>query len=91
MDNYRVVDMNADGTLVGLRDQAGANHIASLSVRSLQLDDQIDGSPARPGVQMFMSRDCTRLHRLNMLHINCAQLLMLRSMHGAALAESAGD
>lgn len=83
MDNYRVVDFSADGTLVGLRDQMGGNHIASQQVPSLQLDDLIDGGPARPGVQMFMSKDWLRIHRLTMLHLGCSQDDMLRHMHPA--------
>ena len=72
MDHYRVVDISADGFLVALHDHRGGNHIASLSVPSLQMGDEIQGGVARLGMQLFMSSDCTRIHRLTMLHIGCA-------------------
>ena len=87
MDSYRVVDINEDGTLVGLRDQLGGNHIASLTVPTLQLDDLIDGDVARSGTQMFLSRNRMRIHRLQMLYVGCAQLQMLSHMHPMATAE----
>lgn len=78
VESYRVVDISADGILIGLRDGQGGKHLARLATPTLALNDEVFGSAARLGFQLLMSHNCTQFHRMTMLQVGCPRLFMLR-------------
>lgn len=85
--NYRVIDISANGELVGLLDEAGHNHVVRPDLPTLALHDELMGAVAHPGVQLLMSRGAQQFHRVTMEYVNCAQIVMLNRMHPEATAD----
>lgn len=86
MKHYRVIDLNAAGGLIVLSDSEGRHHLASLGLPSLQLEDEISGDLLHLGVQLMISHNATRGHRVTVKQLDGVRPEMLRHLHPVAMA-----
>ena len=86
MKHYRVIDLNAAGGLIVLSDSEGRHHLARLGSPTLQLEDEISGDLLHLGVQLMISHNATRGHRVTVEQLDGVRPEMLRHLHPAAMA-----